>query len=73
MMMLNADRTLAKGQLWKTRVADIEIMGMGRRFIHYRITKQVGHRRVSIQVSGIPALEHYLKINAARLVNGSNN
>lgn len=72
-MMMDVERRLAKGQIWKTRVADIEIMGLGRRFIHYRITKQVGHRRVSIQISGIPALERYLKLNAARLVHGPSN
>ncbi len=64
-------RPLAKGQIWKTRVADIEIMGLGNGFIHYKITKQLGQRRVSAQVSGIEAMERYLLNNAARLVKGS--
>ncbi len=72
-MMMNGERPLAKGQVWKTRVADIEIMGLGRKLIHYRITKQLGHRRVSVQISGIQALENYLKANAARLVHGHSN
>jgi hypothetical protein len=35
-------RGLAKGQVWKTRAADIEIVALGKRLIHYRITKQLG-------------------------------
>ncbi|HEV2209425.1 MAG TPA: hypothetical protein VG167_11655 [Verrucomicrobiae bacterium] len=72
-MMMNSERLLAKGQVWKTRVADIEIMDLGRKLIRYRITKQLGHRRFSMQISGIQALENYLKANAARLVHGTSN
>jgi hypothetical protein len=73
MMMMNSERPLAKGQVWKTRVADIEIIDLGRKLIRYRITKQLGHRRFSMQISGIEALENYLKANAARLVHGTSN
>ena len=52
-------RPLAKGQVWRTGVADIEIMALGKRLIHYRITKQLGHRGVSSQIGGIPAMEDY--------------
>ncbi len=61
---------LAKGQVWKTRAADIEILGLGRRLIHYKITKQLGQKEVSAQISGIEAMENYLKANAARLAVG---
>jgi hypothetical protein len=61
---------LAKGQVWKTRAADIEILGLGRRLIHYKITKQLGQKEVSAQISGIEAMENYLRTNAARLVRG---
>jgi len=63
-------RPLAKGQVWKTRAANIEILGLGRRLIHYRITKQLGRKQVSAQISGIEPMENYLKTNAARLVKG---
>lgn len=63
-------RPLAKGQVWKTRAADIEIVALGKRLIHYRITKQFGQKRVSAQISGIEAMANYLEDNAARLVNG---
>jgi hypothetical protein len=66
----NAPGALAKGQVWKTRAADIEIVGLGKRLIHYRITKQFGRKSVSAQISGIEAMANYLTGNAARLVKG---
>jgi hypothetical protein len=61
---------LAKGQVWKTPLADIEIVALGKRLIHYRITRQMGRKQVSAQLSGIPAMENYLQTNEARLVKG---
>lgn len=68
-MKMKAQRpnALAKGQVWKTRAADIEILALGRRLIHYKITRQLGQKEVSAQISGIEAMENYLKSNAARL------
>jgi hypothetical protein len=66
----NGPGPLAKGQVWKTRAADIEIVALGRRLIHYRITKQFGRKKVSAQISGIEAMAKYLAVNAARLVKG---
>ncbi len=62
---------LATGQVWKTTAADIEILRLGKRLIHYRITKQLGHRRMSAQISGIRAMEDYLRTNKATLVSGA--
>jgi hypothetical protein len=61
-------RKLATGQVWQTGVANIEILGLGKRLIHYRITKQLGHQRVSAQLSGIEAMVNYLQTNRAQLV-----
>jgi hypothetical protein len=61
---------LAKGQIWKTQAADIEIVALGKELIHYRITKQFGLKRVSAQISGIEAMANYLETNEARLVKG---
>lgn len=61
---------LAKGQVWKTKIAQIEIVDLGKRLIHYRITKHLGLKQVSAQISGIAAMENYLTTNAARLVKG---
>ena len=69
-MKAHSQGRLAKGQIWKTRAADIEIVALGKRLIHYRITKQLGLRQVSAQLSGIEAMENYLKTNEARLVRG---
>jgi len=66
----NSQQPLAKGQIWKTRAANIEIVALGKRLIHYRITKQFGGKRVSAQLSGIEAMANYLAANTARLVKG---
>jgi len=69
-METNNRGPLAKGQVWKTRAADIEIVALGKRFIHYRITRQFGRKKVSAQISGIEAMANYLAANSARLVKG---
>ena len=66
-------RPLAKGQVWKTRAANIEIVALGKRLIHYRITRQFGRKHVSAQISGIEAMANYLESNEARLVKGPSN
>jgi hypothetical protein len=67
-MSSHANRPLAKGQIWTTGVADIEIMALGKRLIHYKITKQFRPKGVSVQISGIQAMANYLKDCEARLV-----
>jgi hypothetical protein len=62
---------LATGQIWRTSAANIEIVALGKRLIHYRITRQLGRKGVSAQISGIEAMENYLKTNEARLVKGA--
>jgi hypothetical protein len=69
-MKTNSRKALAKGQVWKTGAADIEIVALGKELIHYRITKQFGRKRVSAQISGIDAMANYLTTNTARLVKG---
>ena len=61
-------KSLAKGQVWKTRAADIEIVKLGRRRIQYRVTSQVGRKRVSAQISAIEPMQKYLENHAAYLV-----
>jgi hypothetical protein len=63
-------RSLAKGQVWQTRAANIEIVGLGKRLIHYRITRQFGPKEVSAQLSGIDAMSNYLQVHQAQLVRG---
>ena len=67
------NKRLARGQIWKTIAADIEILALGKRLIHYRITNQLGPKRVSAQISGIEPMENYLKRNEAQLVKGAAN
>jgi hypothetical protein len=69
-MKTHSQRSLAKWQIWKTGAADIEIVALGKRLIHYRITRQFGRKRMSAQISGIEAMANYLAANAARLVKG---
>jgi hypothetical protein len=67
-MTINEIRALAPGQIWKTRAAAIEILRLGKKFIHYKVTKVLGQRRVSAQVSCTEALANYLRVNEAQLV-----
>lgn len=67
---VHGKRRLATGQVWKTTAADIEIVALGKQLIHYRITRQLGPKGVSAQISGIEAMENYLKTNQALLVQG---
>ncbi len=69
-MKTRSAQRLAEGQIWKTRSADIEIVALGKKFIHYRITPQLQPRRVSAQISGIEPMANYLKVNSARLAKG---
>ena len=64
-------KPLAKGQIWKTRAAHIEIVALGEELIHYKITNQLGLRQVSAQLSGIEAMQNYLRANEARLARGA--
>jgi hypothetical protein len=66
-MHMDQQRHLAKGQVWKTRAADIEILALGQSCIHYKVTARLGLRHVSAQLSGIEAMENYLRTNQAQL------
>lgn len=68
-----SDRPLAKGQIWKTRIADFEIMAMNQEFVYYKVTKQLGLRRVAAQISVTDAMQKYLRANHAKLIKGSRN
>jgi hypothetical protein len=69
-MKTHGQGPLAKGQVWKTRAANIEIVALGKELIHYKITKQFGRKRMSAQISGIEAMANYLVTHEARLVQG---
>ena len=60
-------RVLAEGQVWRTGAADIEVVGLGKRFIHYRITRHLEPRQVSSQISAVEPMRNYLRANQARL------
>ncbi len=59
---------LAAGQIWHTGVASIEILTLGKRLIHYRITKDLGRKWASAQISAIQAMVNYLRHNDAKLI-----
>ena len=60
-------RVLAEGQVWRTGAADIEVVGLGKRFIHYRVMRHLKPRQVSSQISAVEAMRNYLRTNQARL------
>jgi hypothetical protein len=59
---------LAKGQVWRTGDAYLQIMDRGKRLISYKMMKKRGERAVMTQMSGITAVEEYLKANDAELI-----
>ena len=61
---------LARGQLWKTENAYIQIVDLGKRLIDYRMMRQLGQSRRT-QTSTIEMMEKYLKSNEARLMKGN--
>ncbi len=67
-MTIDELRVLAPGQIWKTQAAAIEILRLGKSYIHYKITKLLGEKRVSAQVSATQAMANYLRLNGAQLV-----
>jgi hypothetical protein len=70
---VNSKKTLpalARGQLWKTENAYIQIVDLGKRLIDYRMMRQLGQSRRT-QTSTIETMEHYLKTNEARLMKGN--
>ena len=70
-MSIRNSKSLAKGQVWKTRSAHIEIVSLGKNYIHYRISPQLAPKRVSAQISGVEAMANYLRLNAATLAQGA--
>ena len=63
-----APPSLAKGQLWRTENAYVEIVDMGKRLIHYKMPRELGQRAVKTHTVGIETLASYLKTNRARLL-----
>ena len=59
---------LSKGQIWRTRAAEIQILGLANEFVHYTVTSRIGPRRTTAQVSSIEPMANYLKLTRARLV-----
>ncbi len=67
-MKLHSNRPLAKGQIWKTQAAAIEIVALGKRLIHYKVSPLFGLNGITAQLSAIAAMDNYLKANGAQLV-----
>lgn len=58
---------LAKGQLWRTKDAHIQIVDRGRMLVHYKILRELGQARRT-QMSRVESMESYLKEHKALLV-----
>ena len=69
-MTVDEFKILAPGQIWKTQAAAIEVLRLGKKFIHYKVTKLLGQRSISAQVSCVEAMSNYLRANEAQLVRG---
>ena len=56
-----------KGQLWKTKTAQVEIMEMGKLLAHYRFFTD-GRTRVSTTMERVRLIQDYLSANGGKLV-----
>jgi len=63
-----SEAELARGQVWRTGDGYLQIMDRGKRLISYKIMKERGKRAVRTQMSGVAAVEEYLRANRARLI-----
>jgi hypothetical protein len=63
-----SEAELAKGQVWRTGDAYLQITDRGKRLISYKMMKERGQRAVRTQMSGIAEVEQYLKANSAKLI-----
>jgi hypothetical protein len=63
-----SEAELAKGQVWRTGDAFLQITERGKRLISYKMMKERGQRAVRTQMSGIADVESFLKANEAELV-----
>ncbi len=58
---------LQKGQLWKTKTAQVEIMDIGKLLAHYRYFTD-GRTRVSTTMARVRFIQDYLKANGGKLI-----
>jgi hypothetical protein len=56
-----SEAELAKGQVWRTGDAYLQIMDRGKRLISYKMMKVRGKKAVRTQMSGIADVELFLK------------
>jgi len=59
--------TLQKGQLWKTKTGNVEIMHMGKLLAHYRMFAE-GQKRVFVQMDRVRLIQDYLMAHGGILV-----
>jgi hypothetical protein len=63
-----SEAELAKGKVWRTGDAYLQIVDRGKRLISYKMMKEQGQRAVRTQMSGIAEVESFLKANDAELI-----
>src|SRR3954463_13474677 len=63
-------KPLQSGQIWKMDDANLEIQEVGKLLVHYKLSRG-NAKRVPISLSGIDAVEKFLKDNGAVLARKS--
>ena len=58
---------LQKGQLWKTKTAQVEIMDMGKLLVHYRYVTE-GQKRVITTMTRVRLIQDHLNANGGKLI-----
>jgi len=59
--------TLARGQLWKMRKAQIRIVDLGKKLVYFRLLRRLGQMR-KIRSVALDRMSFFLKTHRARLI-----
>jgi len=60
----------AKGQLWKLNHLYIQVVDLGKKFIHYKMLNDLKETGARIKTSGVDVMWDYLRSRGAELVHG---
>ena len=72
--MTHTDQTkqphpLESGQTWKLEFGYLQILGLGKRLVHYRMLRELNLHAVPTKLIGVVELLTYLKHSEGKLMN----
>jgi len=74
LLMTHTDQTkqphpLESGQTWKLEYGYLQILGLGKRLVHYRMLRELNLHVVPTKLIGVVELLTYLKHSEGKLMN----